>query len=136
MKNIANCTPTEFLKQSVLIADSVEKWLNATDIMNIRKCLPALEDGISKEEKQKRLKKQAKVNLKKMFNAIAVEHPEETVELLALCCFISPEKANEHPMTYYLGAIAEIINDENVIRFFTSLASLGHSMSKMPFSAQ
>lgn len=37
MKNLANCTPSEFLKQTNKIKKSVEKWLKATDIMEIRK---------------------------------------------------------------------------------------------------
>ena len=40
--NLANCTPTEFLKQTCKIKKSVEKWVKATDIFNIRRNLPKL----------------------------------------------------------------------------------------------
>jgi hypothetical protein len=40
MKNLANCTPREFLKQTSKIKGSVEKWLKVTDVMNIRKRMP------------------------------------------------------------------------------------------------
>ena len=39
-KNLANCTPKEFLVQTNRLRKSAEKWLKATDIMNIRKNIP------------------------------------------------------------------------------------------------
>ena len=53
MKNLANCKPTEFMKQSNRIRKSAEKWLTDTDIINIRKSLPDYEtaqEGMTKEE--------------------------------------------------------------------------------------
>ena len=50
MKNLANCTPTEFLKQTSKIKRSAEKWLKVTDIMAIRKryvaCLDAIKEAV------------------------------------------------------------------------------------------
>ena len=42
MKNLANCTPREFLKQTYRIKKSVEKWLELTDLLNMRKNMPTL----------------------------------------------------------------------------------------------
>ena len=53
------------------------------------------------------------------------KHPDETIEIMALVCFIEPSKANDYPMSEYLANITEILNDKAVLDFFTSLASLG-----------
>lgn len=134
MKTLANCKPTEFLKQTNRVKKSVEKWLTVTDIMNIRKNVPkapALE-GLGESEKReavenykKRQQEQAKKNLSKMLDAILEEHPDETLELLALLCFVEPEDVDEHPISEYLTAVSEMLGDEAVIGFFTSLARWG-----------
>ena len=136
MKTLVNCTPEEFLSQTYKIKQSVSKWLTDTDILNIRKRLPEglikVNDIPAGEEKNKILEsnkkllaEQSRKNLNAILDAIMVEHPKETLELLALVCFIEPEDVNNHKMHEYLVAINEIINDEAVIGFFTSLARLG-----------
>lgn len=120
-KNLANCTPKEFMVQTRLIKHSVEKWLTDTDIMNIRKTLPDLPDDLDDEEKKKRMEQQAKENLSKMFDAIAEEHPDETVELLGLLCFVPLDETNDHPMSFYFESITELLNDQSVWSFFSSL---------------
>ena len=62
-KNLANCTPKEFMVQTRLIKRAVEKWLTETDIMNIRKNMPKLPEGIDEEEKKAKLKEQSAKNL-------------------------------------------------------------------------
>ena len=68
-KNLANCTPKEFMVQTRLIKKSVERWLTETDIMNIRKNMPELPEDIDEEAKQKKLKEQSAQNLSAMFDA-------------------------------------------------------------------
>jgi hypothetical protein len=135
MKNLATCKPSEFLRQTNRIKKAVEKWLTETDIMTIRKRMPDLlairEDMTDEElnrvkaENKKRLEAQSKENLSAIFDEIADEHPDETLELLALLCFVEPEKVDDYPMGDYLNAIGEMISNEAVIGFFTSLARLG-----------
>lgn len=136
MKTLVNCTPTEFLEQTYKIKNSVSKWLTDTDIMNIRQRLP---DGLVKmsdiksdddkekilENNKKLIAEQSRKNLSAILDAVMIEHPKETLEILALVCFIEPEDVDKHKMHEYLVAINEIINDEAVIDFFTSLARLG-----------
>ncbi len=134
MKNLANCTPVEFLKQTNKIRLSVENWLEVTDIANIRKRMPELpkiDEDLSEEEKAKAMeerativKAQAKANLSAIIEALAEKHPEETVELLALLCFVEPKDANNHKMIEYLSSITELISDPDVIGFFGSLVRL------------
>lgn len=124
MKNLANCKPTEFLVQTNKIRKSVEKWLTLTDIKNIRKNVPPLKDGQSKEERKAELVEASKKNLNRILDSALEEHPKETVELLGMMCFLEPEEADNQPMSFYLEAMAEIMNDEAVLGFFTSLANL------------
>ena len=124
MKNLANCKPTEFLVQTNKIRKSVEKWLTLTDSRNIRKNVPPLKEGQSKEERKAELVKASKENLNRILNAALEEHPKETVELLGMICFLEPEEADNQPISFYLQAACEIMNDEAVLGFFTSLANL------------
>ena len=133
MKTLANCTPTEFLRQTNRIRKDAENWLKVTGIMKIRQRKPALtpESGTDeqiaqiREANQALLEEQAKKNLAEMLDAILEEHPEETIRVLALCCFIEPEDADNHAVEEYLDAVNDLIGSKAVIRFFTSLAKLG-----------
>lgn len=135
MKTLATCKPTEFLAQANKIRKHAEKWLKDTKILEIRKNLPEVKkipEGATAEERaeiieanKKVLQQQANVNLSKMLDAAMDEHPEETLQLLALCCFIEPEEIDDHPVAEYLTAIAELLGDASVLSFFSSLVQLG-----------
>ena len=134
MKNLANCNPREFLAQTNKIRKSVEKWLTVTDILNIRKNVAKpskVTDDMTPQEKREavddfmeRSRQQAMKNLSAMIESIAGEHPDETLEILALVCFVEPENVCDHTMSEYLGEINELISDKNVLDFFTSLMQL------------
>ena len=121
MKNLANCKPSEFLKQTNRIRKSVSKWLTDTDILNIRNKSPEIPDGATEEERLKANVEQAKKNLKEILDAILEEYPDETLELLALLCFVEPKDVDNYEMTEYLDSISELLNNESVLGFFTSL---------------
>ena len=125
MKNLANCKPTEFLVQTNRIRKSVEKWLKLTDIMNIRKNVPPVKEGQTREERKAELEEQSKENFNRILDAVLEKYPQETVELLGLLCFIEPENVDDYPMSFYLESFNEIINDKAVLGFFTSLVNLG-----------
>ncbi len=129
MKNLANCKPSEFLKQTNRIRRSVENWLTVTDIMNIRKTLPKFEEGMTQEQRDEAVMAQVKTNLSRMFDSMLEIHAEETLELLALVCFIEPEHVDDYPMNEYLDAVNELLNDKAVIGFFTSLVKLGQMIT-------
>jgi len=131
VKNLANCKPSEFLAQTNKIRKAVSKWLSVTDIMNIRKKLPDLPEDVSEEDRKAAMTKQAKENLSVILDAILDEHPEETLELLALLCFVEPKDVDDHPISEYIAAINELIRDDATVGFFTSLASLAQMSTKM-----
>lgn len=124
MKNLANCKPSEFFAQTNKIRKSVSRWLTETDIMNIRRRMPTIPDGMSEEDRNKAMRRQAEENFNSILDAIFDEHPSETLELLALLCFVEPENVDDYETSEYLGAFAELINNENVINFFISLIRL------------
>ena len=124
-KNLANCKPSEFLRQTNKIRKSVEKWLTITDIANIRKQLPKVPETASAEERKKATEKQIQSNLSQMLDVILDEHPAETLELLGLLCFVEPAEVDEYPMAEYISAFTDLITSEVVINFFTSFQRLG-----------
>lgn len=121
-KNLTNCNLREFMIQTRLIKHHVEKWLTDTDIMNIRKNLPDIPDGASDEERKKMLTDQGMKNASAIFDSIFDEHPDETITLIALLCFVPLSEIDKHPMTYYMESITEMLNDKTVWDFFISLA--------------
>lgn len=127
MKNLANCKPSEFLQQTNRIRKSVSKWLTDTDILNIRQRMPKIADDATEEERKKAMEGQAKENLNLMLDAILEEHPEETLELLALLCFVEPKDVDKHSVTEYLESFEELISNKAVLSFFTSLMRLANT---------
>lgn len=137
MKTIANCKPSEFLKQTNRLRKAAERWMKDTDIINIRKRIPAftmVPPGATQEEKEEinrgneALKaEQAIKNMNAILDAALDQYPEETLEILALCCFVEPENVDDYPITDYINALAEILQNGAVISFFTSLARLGQN---------
>ena len=133
--NLANCKPSEFLKQTYRIKKSVEKWLKVTDILNIRKETPRL-TTITKEmseaerkevfeENRIKIREQATKNAMAILDEVMDKHADETLEILALCCFIEPNEVDNYGIDFYLKNFTEIISNQAVIDFFTSLAQLG-----------
>jgi hypothetical protein len=135
MKNLANCKPSEFLKQTSRIRKATEKWLDYTGILDIRKNLPEYEAitadmseeeiATAQKENAKRRDEQICKNLSAMLDAIMDEHPEETLELLALLCFVEPKDVDDHEISEYLEAITDMVTNKAALGFFTSLAQLG-----------
>lgn len=135
MKNLANCTSIEFLVQCNKIRKQVETWLKDTKILEIRKNTCALlpvSDDMNAEKKasieaenEKRVRAQARKNISDMLDAALEENAEKTFELLALMCFLTPEEAKTTKPFELLNCFAEMINDKDVLGFFSSLMKSG-----------
>lgn len=135
MKNLANCSPKEFLVQTNKIRKSVANWLTATKVLEIRKHLPEIPEGATPEEREEAVSAQVKQNITDMLDSALDEHPDETAELLGLMCFIDPDDLENHRMTELLGAFGEIISNKDVISFFTSLIPLVTTNTSAPAKA-
>lgn len=137
MKNLANCKPSEFLKQSLRIKRNVEKWLTSDDIKEIRQRLPEQEkilQTMSKEEQgkillrnQQAMKEQLMANFMDILDVLLDKKYKETLDIIALSCFVEPENVDDFTVDEYLGSIADMLESKNVIRFFASLARLGQT---------
>lgn len=136
MKNLANCKPSEFLQQTNKIRKVVANWLELTKVMEIRNRKPAFltaKDGASAEERaeivlknKQLLDSQVKENANDILDAMLEKYPDETLKILALLNFVEPEDVDNHPMSEYIMSINELLNDQAVIGFFTSLMQLGN----------
>lgn len=132
MKNLANCTPSEFIKQTVRLKDVVPKWLQTTEILKIRATKPkliAVPKNATKDEKEEitrenseNMRKQAIENLSMMIDKMFAEHPQETLEVLALSCFVEPENVDDYTMDDYFCCLEEMAQAKSVINFFSLLA--------------
>ena len=137
MKNLANCKPSEFLKQSLRIKRNVEKWLTSDDIKEIRSRLPKKEiitNTMTIEEKgevmlrnERAKQDQIMQNFMDILDVMLDKKFDETLSVIALSCFVEPENVDDHEISEYLGSIADMLEDKNVIRFFTSVARLGQT---------
>lgn len=127
MKTLATCTPREFLKQTAKIRHKAANWLDITKILDIRKNVPEIPKEATFEERQQLIQGQAKKNLSKILDSILDEHPDETLELLGLMCFVEPEDVDNYSVEFYLDAVSELLSNKAVIRFFTSLVQLGQT---------
>lgn len=127
MKHLANCTPTEFLAQTVKIKHAAAEWLTKTDIAEIRKLRPVITDAMTKEEKRIEWEKYTSESLNMLFDALAEKHPKETLELLALMCFVEPEHVDDYTTNDYFGALAEMLGSNAVIGFFIALTKLART---------
>lgn len=137
MKNLANCKPSEFFKQTLLIKRNVEKWLTSEDVAEIRKRVPDLEkvtDNMTPAEKgdilvrnEVKMKEQAMKNFMDILEVMLDKKYEETLAVLALCCFVDPKDVDDFTIDEYLGAMADLFESPNVLRFFGSLARLGQT---------
>lgn len=134
MKNLANCKPSEFLRQTVKIRHAAEAWLESTKILDIRRRMPTLkkltsnmteDERIATFNENKRLsEEQMRKNGLDILDEIMEKHPDETLKILALCCFIEPEEVDDHPVSEYLQNFTELLQDSAVVGFFTSLMQL------------
>lgn len=119
MKNLATCSPTEFFTQTVAIRHAAAEWFAGTNILGIRKKMPKLPEDLSDEDRQDALTKQAKENALEIFHAVFEDHPEETIKLMALACFVDPEHVDDYRMEDYVTAIMDMIESPAVVRFFS-----------------
>lgn len=141
MKTLANCNAVDFLTQTNKIRKAVAKWLTDTDIMEIRKHVPPAPDytkDMTQEEVeqaqadyQKALQEQSKKNLMDMLDAVLDEHPQETLEILGMLCFVEPKDVGKMKGIELLNNGIETLSDPEVLRFFTSLVSVSKTVTSV-----
>lgn len=134
MKNLATCKPSEFIAQTAKIREAVANWLEAIDFQKIRNKRPVYEllpQNATAEQKaeikkhnEELLRKQTTNNLNEILDNMLAKHPQETLKILALCCFVEPDDVDNHPVDEYLSCFMDMAENETVLRFFLLLARL------------
>ena len=89
--------------------------------------MPVLPENATEDEKQAAMAEQMRRNLSRILDAILDEHPDETLELLALLCFIEPGEADDYEVAEYLNAFTMLVSNKTVLDFFSSLVQLGQT---------
>ena len=121
MKTMANCSMSDFLKQSNKIRHAVAEYLDTTKVMDIRKNLPNVE-GKTEAEKKQLLSEQGKKNLSDMVDLMLEKYPDETARLLGLLCFVETEEELDALNPF---DVIETVLSERVLNFFTRLMKSG-----------
>ena len=134
MKNLATCKPTEFVAQTAKIKEAVSTWMDAIDLMKIRATQPNYEtipNDSTPEQRAEVIKRNAEIqrkqtmaNLNKILDKMLVEHPKETLDVLALCCFVEPEHVDDYTIDEYMQCIMDMMQNKSVINFFSLLAQV------------
>ena len=134
MKNLATCKPSEFVAQTAKIKEAVANWIDAIDLMKIRATKPQYEVlpiDATPEQRAEVIKKNAEIqkkqtmdNLSKILDKMLAEHPQETLNVLALCCFVEPEHVDDYTIDEYFDCIIEMMQNKSVMNFFSLLAQM------------
>ena len=134
MKNLATCKPSEFVAQTAKIKNAVEDWTKLIKLSEIRAMKPTykvLPIDATAEQRAQIIKENAEMekaqmskNLSKLLDGMLVEHPQETLNILALCCFVDPADVDNYPMDEYLQCVMDMLTNKSVLSFFSLLAQL------------
>lgn len=134
MKNLATCKPSEFVAQTAKIKNAVVNWMDVIDFMQIRATQPQYEVlplDATPEQRVEIVRKNAEIqkkqtmkNLNKILDNMLMEHPQETLEVLALCCFVEPEHVDDYTIDEYFECIMQMMQNKSVMDFFSFLAQI------------
>ena len=119
MKNFANCTPEEFMKQAVKFRAPFLKWIEDVGIHEINARRPDGYDDMKQEEKAQIAYKIIAENYGEILGVALEKNLEDTINIMCMATFTDREDFNSHTMTEYLEAIGEMLRSKEVKSFFT-----------------
>lgn len=128
-KNLARCKPSEGFAQMVKIRKLAEKWIKEVGFAEIYRKAPEFkpfrpdmtdDEATALKAENARIKaEQGLSNFLEMFDKMFAEYPQDTLSLMALCCFVEPEDVDNYEMADFIEAVYEMATDKAVINFFT-----------------
>ena len=125
MKTIANMQGAEFLRQCNKIRHAAADLMQDTQVLEIRKRMPAFTGKENPELRKVMIGKQSKKNISDMLDALLDTHAEETYNVLKLMCVLEP---GEEPTGLDMAmAGLEIVTSPKVMDFLSSLARLAQT---------
>lgn len=122
MKTIASLKGADFLRACNKVRYAAQEALAETQVLEIRKRMPILNDKMTEEERNAALEKQSKKNISDMIDRLLEEKPEETYKLLQ--AVIIREGDEELDGIDLLSAALELVSDPKVISFLSRLTGL------------
>ena len=114
IKHLANCTPDEFMIQSVKLRGPFSEWLRAVDSEKLKAEAAARFDAQDTRE-GKAMENRA--YLGEMLYAGMAKAPELTRECLCLATFT--DDFSKHSVPEYIGALFEMYASKEIRAFFT-----------------
>lgn len=115
MRNLANCTPDEFMAQVVKVRGPFVEWVKRVGTEEFRKVYA---DKLADENVVNRAKALS-MYLGEIIMASMEKEPELTKELLCLTTFTEIEDFNSHRMLEYISAVFEMYRSRDMRDFFT-----------------
>lgn len=124
MRTIANLTGPEFLRAINRTRHAVEKLMNETGVLKIRKNVPQFTGEETPEEREELERAQVKKNLNDMLDSLLETHPDATYEcIMALC--VRDEGEPEPDGIELIMAAFSLISDKRVLDFLLQLGKSG-----------
>lgn len=122
MKTIASLKGADFLRACNKVRYAAQEALAETQVLEIRKRMPILNDKMTEEERNAAFEKQSKKNISDMIDRLMEEKPEETYKFLQ--AVIIREGDEELDGIDLLSAALELVSDPKVISFLSRLTGL------------
>lgn len=133
LKNLANCSPKEFLVQTNKIRYLAKEFITDTDILNWRANIVTDEvKSAAADEREDMVKSNILSELDKILDILLEKDIDRTVALLCYCCFIDPKDEGKYKVTDIIESITEMVTDPAVISFFTRLTGSRLKSSSQP----
>ena len=124
MRTIANLNGAEFLRAINRTRYAVEKLLNVTGVMKIRKNVPVFTGTETAEERAEMERAQVKKNLNDMLDSLLETYPEETYECIMALCVLDEGEPEPDGIELIMAAFS-LIGDKRVLDFLSALGKSG-----------
>jgi hypothetical protein len=124
MRTIASLNGAEFLRAINRTRYAVEKLLNVTGVMKIRKNVPAFTGNETAVERAEMERAQVKKNLNDMLDALLETYPEETYECILALCVLDEGEPKPDGIELIMAAFS-LIGDKRVLDFLSALGKSG-----------
>ena len=129
MKTLANCSPTEFLRQTNKIRHECSGFLKKSGVLEIRKRQPELTGKETEEELKEKNMAQVKKNLDAMLDVLLDTNAEGAAEMLRLMCIFEPGEEETLTGMELLRVGMDVLSDKAVIDFLLFLMKSAQTIS-------
>lgn len=120
MKTLANCTLSEFMAQAYKTREAFHALYHAVQMDTLRR---EFFEQIQGETDEAARKKKSAAYTEKCFWALLSKAPEQTLDVVAACSFLTREEANKLKPTEALRILMACAGDRDVMDFFISAES-------------